>query len=30
MIIVYFAVIGAAVWYVCFAGPSALHCGGQC
>jgi hypothetical protein len=30
MIIVYFAVIALAVWYVFFAGPSSLHCIGQC
>ena len=30
MIIVYFAVIAFAVWYVFFAGPSSLHCIGQC
>jgi hypothetical protein len=30
MIIVYFAVIAFAVWYVFFAGPSSLHCFGQC
>jgi hypothetical protein len=30
MIIVYVAVIGLAVWYVFFAGPSSLHCIGQC
>ena len=30
MIIVYFAVIAFAVWYVFFAGPSSLHCVGQC
>jgi hypothetical protein len=30
MIIVYAAVIALAVWYVFFAGPSSLHCLGQC
>jgi uncharacterized membrane protein (DUF485 family) len=30
MIVVYFAVIALAVWYVFFAGPPSLHCVGQC
>jgi hypothetical protein len=30
MIIVYLAVIALAVWYVFLAGPSSLHCFGQC
>jgi hypothetical protein len=30
MIIVYFAVIALAVWYVFFASTSSLHCFGQC
>jgi uncharacterized membrane protein (DUF485 family) len=30
MIIVYLAVIALAIWYVFLAGPSSLHCLGQC